>query len=124
MAIDLTRRMQGIFLAAAREPRESRWQPAVDIYRTRNGWLVKLDVAGVLPQDISVSLQGNLLRVRGARRDWCLEKGCRQVRMEISYAQFERIIELPAPLSAARILTEHRHGLLLVRLETEGADDE
>jgi HSP20 family molecular chaperone IbpA len=44
--------------------------------------------------------------------------------MEISYSRFERTIELPAPLAAARLAIEHRHGLLLVRVEPQGADDE
>lgn len=83
-----------------------------------------IDLAGVRPQDIHISLQGNQLRLSGSRRDWCLEKGCRQIRMEISYTRFERTIELPAALRGARLLAEHRHGLLLVRLETEGADNE
>ena len=113
-----------MFLAAAHKPQEAMWQPAVDVYRTQNGWLIKLDLAGVRPEDIRVSLQENRLSVSGSRRDWCLEKGCRQIRMEISYSRFERSIELPATLREARIVTEHRHGLLLVRLETEGASNE
>jgi len=124
MAVDRARRMQGIFLPAARRSQEAIWQPAVDVYRTQDGWLVKFELAGVRPEDIRVNVHENQLSVSGSRRDWCLEKGCRQIRMEISYSRFERSIELPATLRGARVVTEHRHGLLLVRLETEGASNE
>jgi len=39
--------------------------------------------------------------------------------MEISYSQFQRTIELPENLDHARITTEYRQGMLLVRIDKE-----
>jgi HSP20 family protein len=97
----------------------ARWEPSVDVYRTRDGWLVKCDLAGVRTGDISVTLHGPRLTVRGTRRDWCLEEGCSHYRMEISYSRFERTVELPEEIGAARVTTEFRDGMLLVRLQKE-----
>jgi HSP20 family protein len=95
------------------------WQPSADVYRTSTGWLVKFDVAGVRPEDVEVEVRGNCLTVRGNRRDWVLEETCHCYQMEIAYSHFERGITLPASLEHAVVTAEHRHGMLLVRIQME-----
>ena len=97
---------------------ETPWRPAADICGCPDGWLVKLDLAGVRPQDIEVGISGRCLVVSGIRRDWMMEAGQRFYSMEISYNRFKRSIELPCDLHRARISTEYRDGMLLVRLTT------
>lgn len=96
------------------------WQPSADIYRTRNGWLLKFDLAGVRPEDVTVSVRGRRVSVSGVRRDFIAEEGCSYYSMEISYNRFERSLEMPVNLENARITLEARNGLLLVRMVTEG----
>ena len=100
--------------------RAPEWQPATDVYRTPDGWLVKFELAGVRPEDVELSVRGQTLRVRGRRRDCCLEPECRLVHMEIAYSRFERQVELPGDLDYARIASEFRLGMLLVRIQREG----
>jgi HSP20 family protein len=119
MAHDLIRFMQSLFPLAGDTTREGIWRPSTDVFRTRTGWLVKFDLAGVRPEDFELRIGGSRLTVRGTRRDWCREEGCRYYLMEITYSHFERSIELPCDLEQARIATELRHGLLLVRIQTE-----
>jgi HSP20 family protein len=54
---------------------ETCWRPAADIYRTRTGWLIKYDVAGVKPDEIEVTVRGSQVIIRGVRRDGRLEDG-------------------------------------------------
>lgn len=96
------------------------WEPSADVYRTRNGWLLKLDLAGVRPEDVTVSVSGRRVTVSGVRRDTIAEEGCRYYAMEISYNRFERSLEMPVDLANARVAIEARNGLLLVRMITEG----
>ncbi len=96
------------------------WRPSADIYRTRNGWLLKFDLAGVRPEDVTVSISGRRVSVSGVRRDLMVEEGCSYYSMEISYNRFERSLEMPADLENARVQLEARNGLLLVRMITEG----
>jgi len=119
MSDDLIRLMQSLFLPAAGTCREACWRPAVDVYRTPRGWLVKFDLAGVRIQDIALSVCGTRLTVHGSRRDWCAEEGASHYRMEIAYSHFERSIELPCNLELARIASDYREGMLLVRIEME-----
>jgi HSP20 family protein len=96
------------------------WQPAVDVYRTRTGWLAKFDLAGVQPEDIHLQVEGPILRVHGVRRDWTLEQGCHHHRLEIAYSQFERHLEFPVSLEQASLSTEYQAGMLLVHIRVEG----
>lgn len=119
MAHDSILWLRTLFLPALDAAREGRWRPSVDLYQTSDGWLVKCDLAGVRPEDVSLTLHGKRLTVRGTRRDCCLEQGCSHYRMEISYSHFERTLELPEDLGQARVTTEFRQGMLLVRLQKE-----
>ncbi|MBZ5608085.1 MAG: Hsp20/alpha crystallin family protein [Acidobacteriia bacterium] len=98
------------------------WEPSVDVYRTRDGWLLKFDLAGVKAEDVTVSLRGRRITVQGIRRDSIVEEACSYYSMEISYNRFQRSIEMPVDLENARLTLEARDGLLLVRVNTEGVD--
>jgi HSP20 family protein len=121
MSDDLIRLMQSLFLPAAEGCREASWHPSLDVYRTPHGWLLKFDLAGVRPEDISLSVAGTRLIVRGSRRDWCADEGWCHYLMEIAYSHFERSLELPCNLDHARIATDYRDGMLLVDIRTEEA---
>src|SRR5580692_7559162 len=103
--------------------RPSPWQPSADVYRTKDGWLVKFDLAGVQIADVSVTLQGRRLSISGVRRDSVLEEGASYYSMEISYNRFERSLMMPANLEDARVTIAAREGLLLVRMVTEGKEN-
>jgi HSP20 family protein len=103
-------------------PHAPGWRPAADVYRTKKGWLVKLDLAGVEPEDVSCSVSGDELTVGGARRDFVISADCQAQSMEISYNQFERTIRLPVDLSGAKIDTESRHGMFLIWIQPKSAE--
>ena len=117
MSDDLTRLLYGL-LHPAVESSHVHWSPPVDIYRTRDGWLVKFDLAGVQRSDLQVAVAGRHLSLRGRRRDWCVEQeaGCSAYSMEITYSEFQRTIELPDEIERMRVTTDYRDGMLLVQL--------
>ncbi len=117
---DKPRRPTVLFAAAADRSAEISWQPAADIYRTPDGWLIKYDLAGVKAEDIEIVLNGSQVTIRGLRRDRKLEEGCSYYTMEISYNRFERTIELPCDLAGAAAQLESREGILSLRLICQG----
>ena len=92
------------------------WRPSADIYRTRTGWVVKLELAGVRPEDVNVVARGSELFVSGVRRDKSVEEGWSHHSMEITYSRFERTIELPCELDRANVSVEYQDGLLLAHV--------
>jgi HSP20 family protein len=119
MSKDLIRLMHTLFLPATQAPLVGLMRPAVDVYRTRDGWLVKFELAGVRPEDIDLEVLGRRMTLRGVRRDLTSQEECRCFLMEIAYSRFERTLELPYQLDRADIATEYRDGMLLVRIHTE-----
>jgi HSP20 family protein len=101
-------------------PRSGSWAPRADIYRTPQGWVVKFDLAGVRPDEITVEAEPSQIRVSGVRRDRFVERGFRHHSMEISYSRFERTVRLPCRADVARIETQYEEGMLIVVLETDG----
>ena len=99
-----------------RRPSGRLWNPAADVYRTRDGWLVKLDLAGVKSDDIEISLDGSLLRVSGLRRDSFCGEGISHYQLEITYSRFEKIIQFPCLIERATVERDYRDGLLLLHL--------
>lgn len=97
------------------------WRPAADVYRTAQGWLVKLELAGVHPDDVSVKVSGRTLIVSGQRRDMVLETGCSCQSLEISYDSFERQFEFPIELTQANTESEFFNGMLCVRVRMRAA---
>jgi HSP20 family molecular chaperone IbpA len=95
---------------------QAHWQPSVDAHRTARGWVLKYELAGVLPNEIELTVNGRAISVRGMRRDLRLEEGQQSYRMEICYNQFERTVELPCDLSELDVSTDYRDGMLFVWL--------
>ena len=108
-----------MLVSTALEP----WAPSADVYRTRDGWILKFDLAGVRLEDVTVSICGRRVSITGFRRDSIVEEGYSYYSMEISYNRFERTIEVPSNLDNARVTVDARDGILLVRMVTEGSQN-
>ncbi len=107
-----------------RDDRHSRpsgrlWCPAADVYRTKEGWIVKVDLAGIKPADIEVTIDGRVLRISGSRRDGTCGEGVSHYQLEITYSRFEKMIQFPRSIEHASIDRDYRDGLLILRLREE-----
>ena len=118
------------FLASSKEAKPGRlWYPSADIYRTSDGWIVKVELAGVSSEDIEIDIQGNVLYIAGCRRDRSCAVGMTTEMMEITYSRFEKTLKFPASIEGARIEHNFDNGLLLIHLrkgetaKPAGSDD-
>ena len=101
-----------------------KWSPAADVYQTSEGWLVKLDLAGVRPEEIEIEIAGPVLRVAGCRRDAFCHETIAYQQLEITYSRFEKTLRFPCAIEGATIERDYRDGLLLLRLRSSGECDE
>lgn len=102
-----------------RRPSGRLWCPAADVYRTQEGWIVKVDLAGVKPTDVDIIIDGDLLRISGSRRDGTCGEGVSHYQLEITYSRFEKMIRFPRSIEHASIERDYRDGLLILRLREE-----
>ena len=99
-----------------RRPSGRLWCPAADVYRSQDGWIVKVDLAGVKPADVEVIVDGDLLRISGSRRDGTCGEGISHYQLEITYSRFEKMIRFPRSIEHVSIDRDYRDGLLILRL--------
>lgn len=116
---DLFRLTRRLWLQRHERVQPLRWRPAADVYRHSGGWLIKLELAGVPPEQIEVTVRGRRLLVHGRRRDVtvCDSYACHT--LEIAYSEFERGFDLPADLERANLEMRYQHGMLLVNVTME-----
>ena len=95
------------------------WLPPADLYRTPDGWLLKLEMAGVAPDTIAVQVCGRSITIRGERRDGLRIQGHTCYSMEIAYCAFKRTLELPIDLDRATVNSEYDLGMLVVTITPE-----
>jgi len=107
------------FLASGKDAKPSGrlWYPAADVYQTPEGWLVKVELAGVSSEDIEIDIQGNVLYIAGCRRDKSCAVGFSYQQMEITYSHFEKTLKFPASIDGARIEHNFDNGLLIIYLK-------
>ncbi len=92
------------------------WYPAADVYQTPDGWVVKVELAGVSAEDIEIDIQGNVLYVAGCRKDKSCAAGVSYQQMEITYSNFEKTLRFPAPIDNAKVDHQFENGLLIISL--------
>ena len=100
---------------------ERSWVPSVDAQETKDEFVFTVEIPGVREKDVTVSIMGELLSVKGERRyeqapkeKDAKEQGWRHV--ERVYGKFERTIQLPTPVQTDKVRATYRDGLLEIRV--------
>ena len=92
------------------------FRPAADIYETAQGLVLRLELAGVAAADVSLTLTGHELVVRGRRRPPAPEGIRRFVHLEMAFGIFERSFMLPIPIDPQGVEARYVDGVLEVQL--------
>jgi HSP20 family protein len=92
------------------------FRPAADFYETNQGLVLRLEVAGVAAEDISLSLTAHELVVRGCRRPSHPDGLRRFIRLEMGFGAFERRFTLPLSIDSEGVEAVYADGILEVRL--------
>ena len=66
------------------------WNPAADVFQCEDGWVVKLDLAGICSDELEIQIHDSKLRISGCRRDTLYREGFVYQQMEITYSRFEK----------------------------------
>ncbi|MCW5961210.1 MAG: Hsp20/alpha crystallin family protein [Pyrinomonadaceae bacterium] len=117
MAKSINRYFQYLATSRDAKPSGKLWYPSADVYKTQEGWLVKVELAGVSAQDIEIDLQGNVLYIAGCRKDRTCAAGVSYQQMEITYSHFEKTLRFPASIEGAKIEHNYEDGLLFIYLK-------
>jgi len=92
------------------------WVPAIDIFEEKNRFLLRADVPGVDPDDISVSMENGVLNVSGERRADVRPEDTSAQRIERGAGRFFRHFTLPETTDAEGITAKCSNGILEVSI--------
>lgn len=90
--------------------------PAMNVWTNDEGAVVTAELPGVNPEDIEVSVEGNILTLSGSRRPDELKEGEKYHRRERGYGQFTRSLQLPFDVNAEGVEASFKNGVLHISL--------
>jgi HSP20 family protein len=93
------------------------FSPAVDVYYCGDPpqAIVKADLAGVSPDEVSIEVRGRQLVIAGERRSQDAEGRLYQ-QIEIAHGPFRRIVELGADVQADQARATYEDGILRIEI--------
>ena len=92
------------------------WSPACDIYETSNELVVKAELPEVKKENVQVTIENNVLTIRGERKFEAETKKESYHRVERRYGEFTRSFALPGFVDATKVNAEFQEGVLRVRM--------
>jgi HSP20 family protein len=97
---------------------EPLWNPAVDLYETRDAIVVVLELPGVDPNQTEIQVEPQRLTVRGVRRERHARSPEQRTyhALELRYGRFERVLALPPSVDSSGTTATYEDGLLEIML--------
>ncbi len=89
-------------------------EPALDVYETPDQLAVKAAIPGVKPEDVEITVTGNVLVISGESKQEAENKDRNYLRREVRMGAFSRMLELPQGLQADKADAKFENGLLTI----------
>lgn len=98
--------------------RDARVTPPMEVLRKEGALVVRVELPGVDPEKVDVTLEDDVLRIR-AERGGELPEGVEPLRREFAYGTFEREVTLPEGIRADELTARYEAGILEVTVPYE-----
>ena len=92
------------------------WSPSVDIFENKDQIVVEAELPGMKQDDFDLSIENNVITLRGERRFEKTQEADNYHRVERSYGAFTRSFTLPQTVSGEGATAEYNNGVLRVTL--------
>lgn len=94
----------------------SAWVPATDIFEDGEGIKISIELPGLRPDDVKLTIENDTLTIRGEKKQVAEEKTTKVHRYERTYGSFERSFTLPSTVDTERVVAKFENGVLTVTL--------
>jgi HSP20 family protein len=92
------------------------WLPSVGIIERENEYRVQVELPGVNKSDVKITLQNDVLTIRGEKKKEQELKGDNYLRTERLYGAFQRSFALPSSVQSDKIEAHYDNGVLMISL--------
>ena len=90
--------------------------PAVDLYQTDEAIVIKASLPGINPDDLKISVTGDVLTIQGEQLAENEEKQATYHIRERKWGNFSRSLSLPVPVQSEKANAEYENGILTLTL--------
>ncbi|WP_062386209.1 Hsp20/alpha crystallin family protein [Demequina iriomotensis] len=90
------------------------FSPALDVEETADGFTMHVELPGVKPDDVDVSLEENVLTVSGTREFYDEKSAEGFRRVERRFGSFHRAVRLPDRVDPDQVAATYKDGMLTV----------
>src|SRR5258708_26204501 len=91
-------------------------QPLVDIFEEPDSIRLVAEVPGVQPEDVKISVEANLLTIKGTKEQVAEERAEKVHRYQRTYGAFQRTLRLSASIDPPQVKATHHLGVLPIHL--------
>jgi HSP20 family protein len=91
-------------------------QLTIDVYQTENEIVIKSTIAGVKPEDLDVSINADMVTIKGERKNEEAVNGENYYYQECYWGFFSRSVVLPIDIIADKAEASLKNGILTIRL--------
>src|SRR5688572_3581521 len=114
----MTRLFTGTMPASGNREEMTRgsWAPSVDIFEDKDKLILEAELPGMSRDDFEISVENNIITLRGERRFEKKTEGDNYHRVERSYGSFTRSFTLPQTVTADGANADFENGVLRVSL--------
>jgi HSP20 family protein len=92
------------------------WHPPTDVYETEDSVVIKVEIAGMNPDDLHISFADRILQIRGVRLDKQPKQSCHC--LELQFGEFLSQVYLPGRYDQEQIEANYENGFLTITLPT------
>ncbi|MGE0824384.1 MAG: Hsp20/alpha crystallin family protein [Candidatus Binatia bacterium] len=92
------------------------WAPAIESHVDNGNLIVKADLPGIDPKEVSISVMGNQLTIEGERKKEEKKEEKDYFYQEVSYGKFSRRMTLPEGVDADKIKANYKNGVLEITM--------
>lgn len=90
------------------------FNPAIDMTESETEVRLRAELPGVEEKDVEIRLEGDVLMIRGEKREERLDEGNHRRVIERSYGSFERSLRLPYAPEDGQVKAEFKNGVLTI----------
>jgi len=95
---------------------EGHLTPSIDVAETDNAIVVTAELPGVKPDQVEVTVEGDMLSIKGQKKEEKEEKRKGLYRVERRYGSFARTIHLPSSVDPEKVKAHSRDGILTIEI--------
>jgi HSP20 family protein len=99
------------------------WVPTFNFYEEEGNYKLEAEIPGVNKEDISVTIDKNVVTVSGKKESKVEEKKANYFLLESSYGSFSRSLRLPGEIDEGKVQANFQNGVLRLTMPQKKAGE-